>query len=769
MSAQRRPPESFERDLAATAALAGYSLVVAMGFARVFSGWGFMTDLAAVVIVGHGSSFALRRARVSGWLAVPLTTMLLLWLVTALHYGDTLRWLLPSGETWHQIDLEIGLVRDKFQTEVAPVFYGAGWATLAASAVVIAVVMSDAFAFRAEARGEALVPGGVLFVFIAALGSPRLRIGLTALLLAAGVVAVIALRALHDRSRRVELTSARHPMSMVIPAALATAAAVAVLAGVVGPRIPGAQAEPLYETRGRGGGITEVVSPLVDIKSRLTNRGSTELFRVNADVSAYWRATTLPEFDGSQWRLPTRALERVDGAFGTVGGSDTRIRQQIQVLSLGGQLVPAAADPIEADGFSGGERLDLRVNRDTNTLLAPGEIQPGDLFTVVSSTPDLTPDRLRSVDTISPPDPIFIELPDDLPDVVARTGAPRSPPARPPSTTRRSHCRTGSAASSATASRCSRVTARMRSRASSANVWATASSSRGRYAAMARTLGIPSRVAVGFTPGVLNDEGWYSVLGKNAHAWPELWFDGIGWVAVRTDAGARCPWRRAVHQRPQRAGRLGSRPHGHRWRSRRRPQPDDPVDRRATAHHRCPPAAEHRRERVAGARPHTRHRHARFGHDVRWQHSVVRTHRNRRARRRRCDARHRATRAHSGGERSRADRARPGCVGPRESGRGDRRCEGTAVDDRPRMGFGNRHPAPGGGAADGFAGGGGRPGELLPTRHHRSRALRVVRRNPRARLRTVVGSDRPHRGRHAVDPATHQALLHRPALKSRRC
>ena len=47
---------------------------------------------------------------------------------------------------------------------------------------------------------------------------------------------------------------------------------------------------------------------------------------------------------------------------------------------------------------------------------------------------------------------------------------------------------------------------------------------------MARTLGIPSRVAVGFTPGQLNADGSYSVFGKNAHAWPQVWFDGIGWV-----------------------------------------------------------------------------------------------------------------------------------------------------------------------------------------------------------------------------------------------
>jgi transglutaminase-like putative cysteine protease len=63
------------------------------------------------------------------------------------------------------------------------------------------------------------------------------------------------------------------------------------------------------------------------------------------------------------------------------------IRQQIQVLSLGGVLIPAAADPVGAEGFSDGERLDLRLNRDTSSLLAPDDLAPGDLFRIVSAQP----------------------------------------------------------------------------------------------------------------------------------------------------------------------------------------------------------------------------------------------------------------------------------------------------------------------------------------------------------------------------------------------
>ncbi|MFP5487557.1 MAG: DUF3488 domain-containing protein, partial [Acidimicrobiia bacterium] len=416
MSGERAP--ALERDLAATAAVTTYSLVVAAGFARVFSGWGFLADLAALVLLGHGVSFALRRLRVSGWFATPFLTLFLLWVLLVQEYRDTMTWLVPGGATWDQVELEIGLVRDQFQTAVAPVLYGAGWATLAGLALVLVVVMADSFAFRAEARGETLVPGGVLFVFIAALASDRLRVELTVALVAAGVLTVVALRRLHDRHRRVELRPPRSAASLAAPTAIATAAAVAVLAGVIGPRIPGAQAEPLYETRGRGGGVTNIISPLVDIRSRLTNRGDNELFRVNADAPAYWRVTTLPAFDGQRFSLPQRRLERIDDGSGATDPDAPQIRQQIQIVGLGGLLIPAAADPVGAEGFSDDERLVINENRDTDSLLAPDELQPGDLFRIVSTRPQLTPDVLRAATSSSPPDEIFTELPDDLPPVV---------------------------------------------------------------------------------------------------------------------------------------------------------------------------------------------------------------------------------------------------------------------------------------------------------------------------------------------------------------
>jgi transglutaminase-like putative cysteine protease len=51
----------------------------------------------------------------------------------------------------------------------------------------------------------------------------------------------------------------------------------------------------------------------------------------------------------------------------------------------------------------------------------------------------------------------------------------------------------------------------------------------GAMALMLRLLGIPSRVAVGFTSGKYTDGGW-TVTDRNAHAWVETWFPGHGWV-----------------------------------------------------------------------------------------------------------------------------------------------------------------------------------------------------------------------------------------------
>ena len=76
-------------------------------------------------------------------------------------------------------------------------------------------------------------------------------------------------------------------------------------AWVLGPNLPGAEAEPLFDTHNDRGGVTEIVSPLVDIRSRLIDQSDVVAFRVEASSPAYWRLSALDDFDGQIW---SRAL-----------------------------------------------------------------------------------------------------------------------------------------------------------------------------------------------------------------------------------------------------------------------------------------------------------------------------------------------------------------------------------------------------------------------------------------------------------------------------
>ncbi len=63
----------------------------------------------------------------------------------------------------------------------------------------------------------------------------------------------------------------------------------------------------------------------------------------------------------------------------------------------------------------------------------------------------------------------------------------------------------------------------------------------GTFAAMARSVGLPTRLVVGFTQGQLRADGLYHVAGRHAHAWDEVWFDGYGWVSFDPTPGRGAP------------------------------------------------------------------------------------------------------------------------------------------------------------------------------------------------------------------------------------
>jgi transglutaminase-like putative cysteine protease len=54
---------------------------------------------------------------------------------------------------------------------------------------------------------------------------------------------------------------------------------------------------------------------------------------------------------------------------------------------------------------------------------------------------------------------------------------------------------------------------------------------------MARSLGLPARVAVGFAPGDSQEDGTYLYRESDAHAWAEIYFPGYGWEIFEPTKG----------------------------------------------------------------------------------------------------------------------------------------------------------------------------------------------------------------------------------------
>lgn len=95
-------------------------------------------------------------------------------------------------------------------------------------------------------------------------------------------------------------------------------------------------------------------------------------------------------------------------------------------------MLPAAADPIQV---ASDIDTDIRLNRDTGTILKTTELEYGNQFTIVSKAPDATLDVLRAATTDNPPDDLFVALPDNVPGVVSDL-ATEVTAGRPPKPTR---------------------------------------------------------------------------------------------------------------------------------------------------------------------------------------------------------------------------------------------------------------------------------------------------------------------------------------------
>ncbi|MCE9622145.1 MAG: DUF3488 and transglutaminase-like domain-containing protein [Actinomycetia bacterium] len=518
--------------LPATVCLAALTAATAISLCRIFADWEYLRPMLVVGIGMHIVAAALRLLRVPLWAAGPALVLAGVEFLGIVFYRDTLNGPLPSSRTFELLRIDISLVLNQFPTTVAPVPSVGNYAIAATAAIAVCAILSDTFAFRAMGRLEAVVPTAVLFVFTAALGTDRHREAVAALWIGTALVLIAALRVRHVGSGSSWMGSRRWGVIAAMPAILVTVGLTTVAAAAFAPRLPGAGEKALIDTRNRGGSVTEVLSPLVDIRAQLVNQSDLEYFTVeSSDGGHYWRQSGLPIFDGTRWDLPEETLETMGNRASEVPLPGPVTTQNIRISSLGGSLVPAAYLPtsVSEDGlFWAGDSGSL--------VLAETTLQQGDQIEIRSMVPRPSAELLRASGISNPPSDIYLDLPSSFPDVArdaAATVTRDATTAFDQMLALQNWFRTefqynidvqlGNSNDA--------IEAFLRTKQGFCQQFA------GTFAAMARALGVPARVAVGFTDGTLAADGRYHVYGRNAHAWPEVWFDDAGWVAFEPTPG----------------------------------------------------------------------------------------------------------------------------------------------------------------------------------------------------------------------------------------
>ena len=521
----------------ATAALTLLTIVTAIAMCRVFPDWAYLRPMLVVCVGAHATMCTLRLLKAPAWLALPVGLVAVAVLLGLIYFRDSTRFGFPTGATIEQFRVSMRLVWRQFPHAVSPVPSQGSFAIAATTALGLCAWLADSFAFRAYGRAEAVVPAGVVFVFTSALGVDRNRVLVAALWIGAAILTIAALRMAHSRDDSAWMGKRRQSLWSALPAAITCALFATTGAAAVAPNLPGAGQKALLATRNRDGDITEVVSPLVDIRSRIVNRGNIELFTVYSPVPRYLALTSLGAFDGTRWSTVAEDVRPADGVLGSTPVVGETITQQITISKLAGQLAPAVRTATAA-AWQGSRNM-LWLD-EAGALLVDGGLQAGYQYQVTSVDNDPSPDSLRAATVTGAPNQVYYHLPKSVPKqirVLAQEVAAGATTPYDKAIALQNWFRTQFEYST--------TVQRGHSNDAMINFLSIrkgyCEQFSGTFAAMARELGLPTRVMVGFTQGQLRSDGLYHVAGRHAHAWDEIWFDGYGWVLFDPTPGRGAP------------------------------------------------------------------------------------------------------------------------------------------------------------------------------------------------------------------------------------
>jgi transglutaminase-like putative cysteine protease len=561
--------------LLAPVTLAALSVGAALTLGRVFDSGEFALPVVGAALLPHVvGAFGRRRRWPTAATTLASAAVLLAYVVWVLelpstHYG------LPLGATWNAIDAHVRSGWQTLRTSPAPAPVTDGAVLLAVLATWAMAATADWLAFVRNAVLGALAPALVLFVWSSTLGTTdSWELTVAAFAVLAGCFVYEQNAALLDRGRSWLVTRGAVRAPSMVPTAIVSVLAVSV-ALLVAPVIPGAGGAPLldFDTAGgtRGGGRTyhAGIAPLVDVGAKLRNVDVPNLFHVRSSRPDYWRVAALDEYTGEgggQWTLDAAGSGKVEVGLGSsprgtdVGPSEV-VHQAYEIGALGERWLPAAYRPVSIT-------LDDTLVVVSSSTLVTSDASVSGLHYEVDSALGPTESEITTAQQLATSAHVpaalheFERLPADFPrvvvdlanDIVTRAGA-TTPYAK--AAALRDYFRSGNFTYDTSVDLgddANAIVAFLRVRRGFCVQFASA------YAVMARAVGLPARLAVGYTPGVKSGST-YTVGSHDAHAWPEVWLAGLGWThlfdptpaaTTTSSGGSRLPGERAA---PPTAGR----------------------------------------------------------------------------------------------------------------------------------------------------------------------------------------------------------------------
>lgn len=347
-------------------------------------------------------------------------------------------------------------------------------------------------------------------------------------------------------------TDALHTASLTA-AGRRVGAAVVGIAVVVPALLPGLPENVFGNGSGIGGsgdGGGEVIStdnPIVDLKRDLTRPDNVEVLRYQTDDPDpdYVRIVALDVFDGTQWKTSDRSVpdtQTVSAGLPPPPGLSNGIEREAVVTNF------AVADdlesrwlPLQYPATSIEVPGDWRFDQATLDVVSPDTDTAGLSYSVNSLDLALEPEQLAAAGPAAPAVEEFTELPEDMDpmvgDLARRVTADAANPYEQAVALQRWFRVSGNftydLATVEPGTSSSALVEFLEDRRGYCEQYAAA------MGIMARALGIPARVGVGFLPGLQDSEGSYVVRANDAHSWPELYFEGAGWVRFEPTPATR--------------------------------------------------------------------------------------------------------------------------------------------------------------------------------------------------------------------------------------